>query len=103
MRRPTLRRRLHTVLLQWFLLLVIAAGAVLALSFPGVRRNLVDDRLLLARTIAHYLDATLSTAIQDLGRLSSELPALDAEVAGRLRGFRFQWPVREGRHLRHGA
>ena len=99
MRRPTLRRRLHTVLLQWFLLLVIAAGAVLALSFPGVRRNLVDDRLLLARTIAHYLDATLSTAIQDLGRLSSELPALDAEVAGRLRIFRFQSPFREATYI----
>jgi signal transduction histidine kinase len=99
MRRSTLRRRLNTVLLQWFLLLAIAAGIVLALSFPGVRRNLVDDRLLLARTIAHYLDATLSTAIQDLGRLSSDLPARDADAAARLRIFRFQSPFREATYI----
>ena len=99
MRRSTLRRRLNTVLLQWFLLLAIAAGTVLLLSFPGIRRNLVDDRLLLARTIAQHLDATISTSIQDLGRLSSELPALEADVAGRLRIFRFQSPFREATYI----
>ena len=99
MRRRTLRRRLNTVLLQWFLLLVIGSGTVLALSFVSVRRNLIEDRLVLARTIAHYLDATISTAIQDLGRLSSELPALDADTAGRLRLFRFQSPFREATYI----
>ncbi len=99
MRRPTLRRRLYTVLLQWFLLLVIAAGAIIAISFSGVRQSLVDDRLVLARTIAHYLDAMISTAIQDLGRLASELPALDAGAAGRLRLFRFHSPFREATYL----
>jgi len=99
MTRQTLGRRLNTVLLQWFLLLVIAAGAVLAFSFLGAQRNLVDDRLLLARTIAHYLDATISTSIQTLGRLSSELPPLDADVAGRLRTFRFQSPFREATYI----
>ncbi|MEK8036166.1 MAG: HAMP domain-containing protein, partial [candidate division NC10 bacterium] len=99
MRRRTLRRRLNTVLLQWFLLLVIGSGTVLAFSFVSVRRNLIEDRLVLARTIAHYLDATISTAIQDLGRLSSELPALDADTAGRLRLFRFQSPFREATYI----
>ncbi|MBI1958996.1 MAG: hypothetical protein HYS36_07190, partial [Candidatus Rokubacteria bacterium] len=61
MRPRTLRRRLNTVLLQWFLLLVIGSGTVLAFSFVSVRRNVIDDRLVLARTIAHYLDATIST------------------------------------------
>jgi signal transduction histidine kinase/HAMP domain-containing protein len=98
-KRRTLRRRLNTVLLQWFLLLVVASGAVLAISFAGVRRNVVDDRLLLGRTIAHYLDATVSTAIQDLGRLSLELPALDAGAAARLRVFRFQSPFREATYV----
>ena len=99
MRRPTLRRRLYTVLLQWFLLLVIAAGVIVAVSFSGVRQSLVDDRLVLARTIAHYLDATISTAIQDLGRLASELPVLNADAAGRLRVFRFHSPFREATYL----
>jgi signal transduction histidine kinase len=99
MRRRTLRRRLNTVLLQWFLLLLIGSGTVLAFSFVSVRRNLIEDRLVLARTIAHYLDATISTAIQDLGRLSSELPALDADTAGRLRLFRFQSPFREATYI----
>jgi len=98
-RRPTLRRRLYTVLFQWFLLLVIAGGAVIALSFSSVRQGLVDDRLVLARTIAHYLDATISQSIQDLGRLAADLPALDAEAAGRLRVFRFHSPFREATYL----
>jgi signal transduction histidine kinase len=99
MKPRTLRRRLNTVLLQWFLLLVVAAGTVVVFSFPGFRRNLVDDRLLLARTIAHYLDSTISSAIQDLGRLSSELPAGQADAAGRLRIFRFQSPFREATYV----
>jgi signal transduction histidine kinase/HAMP domain-containing protein len=99
MRRPTLRRRLYTVLLQWFVLLVIAAGAVLAISFSGLHGDLVDDRLLLARTIAHSLDEAISAAIQNLGRLSSELPALNAEATGQLRAFRFQSPFREATYL----
>ncbi len=99
MRRPTLRRRLYTVLLQWFLLLVIAAGTVLAVSFLGARRSVVDERLLLARTIAHSLDATISAAIQDLGRLVTELPALDADAAGRLRIYRFHSPFREATYV----
>src|SRR6266508_1511707 len=99
MRRPTLRRRLNTVLLQWFLLLAAAAGTILVFSFPDIGRTLVDDRLLLARTIAHSLDTTISTAIQDLGRLSSDLPTREAEVAGRLRIFRFQSPFREATYI----
>jgi signal transduction histidine kinase len=99
MKRRTLRRRLNTVLLQWFLLLVVASGVVLVISFATVRQNVVDDRLLLARTIAHYLDATLSTALQDLGRLSGDLPALDAKAAARLRVFRFQSPFREATYV----
>jgi signal transduction histidine kinase len=101
-RRPTLRRRLYTVLLQWFVLLVIAAGAVLAVSFSGLRDDLVDDRLLLARTIAHSLDGIISGAFQNLGRLSSELPALNADVTGHLRAFRFQSPFREATYLLDG-
>lgn len=99
MRRATLRRRLNTVLLQWFLLLGVAAAAVLVVSLPAIQRTLVDDRFLLARTIAHYLDATLSTALQDLGRLSSELPAVKADLAARLRIFRFQSPFREATYI----
>lgn len=98
-RRPSLRRRLYTVLVQWFVLLVIAAGAVLAVSFSRLHGDLVDDRLLLARTIAHALDDVISAAFQNLGRLSSELPVLNAEVALQLRAFRFQSPFREATYL----
>src|SRR3990172_7941304 len=85
MKRSTLRRRLNTVLFQWFLLLAVAAGTVLAFSFPGTRRSLVDG--------------TLSAALQGLGRLSAELPALKADVAGRLRIFRFQSPFRQATYV----
>ena len=99
MRPSTLRRRLYTVLVQWFLLLVLAAGVVVFVSFSGVRRSVVDDRLVLARTIAQHLDVMISMAIQDLGRLASDLPALNEDAAGRLRVFRFQSPFREATYL----
>jgi signal transduction histidine kinase len=99
MRRRTLRARLNIVLLQWFLVLALVAGAVLIVSFPGIRHNLVDDRLLLAETVAHALDTTVSRAIQDLGRLSTELPPSGPDVEARLRAFRFQSPFGEASYL----
>ena len=59
MRRRTLRGRLNTVLFQWFFVLALVAGAIRVLSFPGIRRNLVDDRLLLAPTVAGVIDQVL--------------------------------------------
>ena len=87
-----MRRRLNTVLLQWFLLLAAIAGTVWVVSLPGFRRNLVDERLLLARTIAHAFDTTISGSIQSLGRLATDLPASFEDTAARLRPFRFQSP-----------
>ncbi|MBI4486624.1 MAG: HAMP domain-containing protein [Acidobacteria bacterium] len=98
MRRRTLRGRLNTVLFQWFFVLAFVAGAVLVFSFPGIRRNLVDDRLLLAQTVARALDATVSSAIQEMGRLSSDLPA-SSTAAPALRAFRFQQPFAEASYL----
>jgi signal transduction histidine kinase len=99
LKRRTLRRRLNTVLLQWFLLFAVVAGAVLVVSIPDIRRTVVDDRLMLARTVAHSLDATISGAIQDLGRLAAELPENPGEMAGRLRIFRFQSPFAESTYV----
>jgi signal transduction histidine kinase len=94
-----LRRRLNTVLLQWFLLLVIVAAVLWLVSVPGLRRHVVDDRLLLARTIAHSLDITISESIQSLGRLASDLPPPDQDPTGRLRAFRFQSPFGEASYI----
>ena len=71
------------------------------LALPGIRRNLVDERLLLARSVAHGLDTSLSTAIQALGRLAGDLPDLSdaGVVAARLRAFRFQSPFSEAIYL----
>lgn len=99
MKRRTLRRRLNTALLQWFLLFAMVAGAVLVVSLPDIRRTVVDDRLMLARTVAHSLDATISSAVQELGRLAAELPERPAEMAGRLRVFRFQSPFGEASYV----
>jgi len=90
MRRRTLGGRVNAVLVQWFLLLVAVSGAVVAFSVPGIRKHTTDDRLLLAQTIAHSFDATVSNAIQNLGRLEPELPDDDTALASRLRVFRFQ-------------
>ena len=99
MRRRTLRGRLNIVLLQWFVVLALVTGAVLVLSFPRIRRNLVDDRLLLAQTIARALDATVSGALQEMGRLSTDLPDPGGATAARLHTFRFQQPFGEASYL----
>jgi signal transduction histidine kinase len=100
MTRWTLRRRLNTVVLQWFLLFGGVAGAALLISIPGIRRMLVDDRVLLARTIAQSLDATLSTAVQDLGRLAADLPDHPAgDAAARLHIFRLSSPFAESTYV----
>lgn len=90
-----LRRRLNTVLLQWFLLLVVFAGAIWAISLPGIRKDLVDERLLLARTIAEAIDAVLANDIQSLGRLAAELPTATDDLAPRLRPYRFESMFRD--------
>jgi signal transduction histidine kinase len=94
-----LRRRLNTVLLQWFLLFVILAGTVWVVFVPGLRQERVDDRLLLARTIAQSLDVTISQSIQGLGRLATDLPLALPEAAAGLRAFRFQSPFAEAAYL----
>lgn len=86
-----LRRRLNTVLLQWFLLLVLIAGAVWLVALPRVRQGVVEDRLLLARAVAHALDSSISSAIQDLDRLAADLPAT-GDPTPRLHAFRLQSP-----------
>lgn len=94
-----LRQRLNTVLLQWVVSLTVITGTVWLLALPGIRRNLVDERLLLARSVAHGLDTSLSTAIQGLGRLAQDLPDDTAEIAARLHTFRFQSPFGEAIYL----
>jgi nitrate/nitrite-specific signal transduction histidine kinase len=99
MKHPTLRRRLNLVLVQWFGLLVLAAGGVLVFSAWGGRQDVVEQRLLLARTIAHSFDDTISGALQALGRLATDLPVRDPDAAQRLRAFRFQSPFRAATYL----
>lgn len=87
-----LRRRLNTVLLQWFLLLVLITGTVWVISFPGIRSTLVDERQLLARAIAHALDTTIASANQDLDRLSADLPVATGDPTPLLHAFRLHSP-----------
>jgi hypothetical protein len=53
MKRQTLRRRLYRVLLEWFLLFLAVSGVVLVFSYAGLRRSVLDDRLLLAHGVLH--------------------------------------------------
>lgn len=69
------------------------------IALPSIRRSLIDDRLVLARTIARSLDGTISTAIQDLGRLATDLPEPPDEMVSRLRAFRFQSPFHEASYV----
>ncbi len=77
-------------------------GAVWLMALPGLRRSLLDDRLLLARSVAHGLDTSLSTAMQALGRLATDLPEDPEAASARLHQFRFQSPFRDAVYLLDG-
>jgi signal transduction histidine kinase len=93
--RPSLRRRLYSLLFQWFLLFLLVGSLVIYLSLDRFREQALEERLLLARTVAHYLDSSLDTTFQNLRQLPFQLPTLGEEAAGRLRSFRFQSMFRD--------
>lgn len=92
MSRVTLRRRLYSLLVRWFVVFLILSGCVTFFSFVRFRKHAVEERLLLARTVAHYLDSTTATAVGELGRLAVQLPSLDSSAVSRMRSVRFQSP-----------
>lgn len=73
--------------------------AVWLVAVPGLRRRLLDDRLLLARAVAHGLDASLASTMVALGRLAGDLPDDPAAASARLHQFRFQSPFRDAVYL----
>jgi signal transduction histidine kinase len=91
----SLRQRLYSLLLRWFVLFLVISGVVTSLAFSRFRKRALEDRLLLARTAAHYLDSTTSATMLSLGRLASQLPALDHAAESQMRSFRFQSLFRE--------
>jgi signal transduction histidine kinase len=100
----TLRGRLYLLLVQWLLVFLAVSGLLGFVSVRHLRRHIEHDRLLLARTVAHHLDAILLGALQRAARLEVELPADPAEWPSRqasshLRTFRFQTPFRHAVHL----
>jgi len=94
-----LSHRLNTVLLQWIGLITVITGTVWLLALPGIRRTLFDERLLLASSVAHGFDTSLSTALQALGRLEAGLPDAPDAIAARLHASRFQSLFSESMYL----
>jgi len=87
--RRTLRHRLTLLFLQWLGVFLAVSLLISYLTLSRFRDRLTDDRLLLARTVAQYLDATVADTLHGLQRLSSELQ-LDDDPQSRLRAHRFQ-------------
>lgn len=98
-RRPTLRRRLSLLFLQWLGVFLAISGGIVWLTQLRFREEVAEARLLLARTVAHELDAAVGTSLQALERLPAELPALDESARGRLRALRFQGLFRDALHV----
>ena len=94
-RSPTLARRLRSLLLLGLLFLVAVMSLVTYLSFARFRQGVLDERLLLARTVAQSLDSMLARSFQSLRQLPSRLPELDESATDELRTFRFQCLFRE--------
>jgi len=98
----TLRSRLTWLLFQWLVVFLVVSGLIGIFALRHMREHVEQDRLLLARTVAHYLDSTLLNSLQAAGRLTSELPApaeWPTKAAPEIRSFRFQCLFRSSIHL----
>ena len=96
MKRSTLRRRLSSLLLEWLVVFVLVAGVIHVFAFLRFRRDAGEQRLLLARSVAQYLDASLDSSFHGLATLAGQLPAVDQTAVPRLRSHRFQGLFRDG-------
>ena len=96
--KRTLRRRLHRLFLQWLGVFLAVSGLITYVTLERFRDRLTDDHLLLARTVAQYLDATVANTLHGLARLAAELP-LEDDPRSRLRAHRFQGLFRDAIHV----
>ena len=99
MRIETLRGRLYFLLAQWLVVYLVASIAIGFWSVHRFRQHVEQDRLLLARTVAQYLNSSILSTLQSGARLASELPALDTRAVPHLRTFRFQGQFRDAVHV----
>jgi len=91
----TLARRLRSLLVLGLLFLLLVMSLVTYFSFAHFRQGALNERLLLARTVAQSVDSMLARTFQSLRQLPPQLPVLDASVSEELRSFRFQCLFRE--------
>jgi signal transduction histidine kinase len=97
-RSRTLRHRLYLLFLQWLGVFLAVSGLITYFTLARFRDRLTEDRLLFARTVAQYFDATIANTLQDLARLAGEL-SLDDDPRSRLRAHRFQSLFRDAIHV----
>ncbi|HUP43366.1 MAG TPA: histidine kinase, partial [Thermoanaerobaculia bacterium] len=103
MRIETLRGRLYFLLAQWLVVYLVASVLIGVWSVHRFRQHVEQDRLLLARTVAQYLNASILSTLQSGARMASELPGVDQRAAPHLRAFRFQGQFRDAVHLTDAA
>lgn len=99
MRIETLRGRLYFLLAQWLVVYLVASVAIGFWSVHRFRQHVEQDRLLLARTVAQYLNSSILSTLQSGARMASELPGLDRRAVPHLRAFRFQAQFRDAVHV----
>ena len=99
MRDRSLRGRLSLLLVQWLVVYLAVSGLIGVLALRHFRAHVEHDRLLLARTVAHSLSATVMGTLRSASRLTAELPSLDEGAVPQLRSFRFQSLFRDSLHV----
>lgn len=99
MRDRSLRERLSLLLVQWMVVYLAVSGLIGVLALRHFRAHVEQDRLLLARTVAHSLSATVMGTLRSASRLTAELPSLDEAAVPQLRSFRFQSLFRDAIHI----
>jgi signal transduction histidine kinase len=102
MQRWTLRRRLNTLLVLWFVVFLVLAGSVVSVWIERLRAAEQAERMLLARTIASSFDAILGPAMQNIGRLPARLGPIGPESVAELRSFRLSCPFRSAVYVVDG-
>lgn len=92
MKRSTLSHRLNVLVALWFVVCAIVGGSLSWMALSSIRRDIEDDRALLAGSIARGIDRALRDTLLDLEHVGRDLRSIDEGAASRLRDFRFRSP-----------
>ena len=102
MKRPTLQRRLTSLLFRWCLIFLALAAAVNWLSSARYESAALEERLILARALSRHLDALVGDLFTELRRIAADPDVTTPRAVDALRACRFRHAFRDAVYVLDG-